>query len=91
MSKKIVLALGGNALGDDLAGQMQAVRHTARTIVDLIALGHQVVVTHGNGPQVGMRTTKAIHDHDMQPRTRLVAELERRLEQARGTASTHQT
>lgn len=33
---------------------MQAVRHTARTIVDLIALGHQVVVTHGNGPQVGM-------------------------------------
>ncbi|MDV1379458.1 carbamate kinase [Klebsiella michiganensis] len=54
MSKKIVLALGGNALGDDLAGQMQAVRHTARTIVDLIAFGHQVVVTHGNGPQVGM-------------------------------------
>lgn len=54
MSKKIVLALGGNALGDDLAGQMQAVRHTARTIVDLITLGHQVVVTHGNGPQVGM-------------------------------------
>lgn len=54
MSKKIVLALGGNALGDDLAGQMQAVRHTARTIVDLIALGHQVVVTHGNGPPVGM-------------------------------------
>ena len=54
MSKKIVLALGGNALGDDLAGQMQAVRHTARTIVDLIALGHQVVVAHGNGPQVGM-------------------------------------
>ena len=54
MSKKIVLALGGNALGDDLAGQMRAVQHTARTIVDLIALGHQVVVTHGNGPQVGM-------------------------------------
>lgn len=54
MNKKIVLALGGNALGDDLAGQMQAVKHTARTIVDLIALGHQVVVTHGNGPQVGM-------------------------------------
>lgn len=54
MSKKIVLALGGNALGDDLAGQMQAVRQTSRAIVDLIARGHQVVVTHGNGPQVGM-------------------------------------
>lgn len=54
MSKKIVLALGGNALGDDLAGQMAAVKTTARAIVDLIAQGHQVVVTHGNGPQVGM-------------------------------------
>lgn len=54
MSKKIVLALGGNALGDDLAGQMQAVTQTAQAIVDLIAQGHQVVVTHGNGPQVGM-------------------------------------
>lgn len=54
MSKKIVLALGGNALGDDLAGQMQAVKQTAQAIVDLIAHGHQVVVTHGNGPQVGM-------------------------------------
>ncbi|WP_313477940.1 carbamate kinase [Atlantibacter hermannii] len=54
MSKKIVLALGGNALGDDLAGQMEAVKTTAQAIVDLIAQGHQVVVTHGNGPQVGM-------------------------------------
>ncbi|MET3066192.1 carbamate kinase [Atlantibacter hermannii] len=54
MSKKIVLALGGNALGGDLAGQMAAVKTTAQAIVDLIAQGHQVVVTHGNGPQVGM-------------------------------------
>ncbi|HEY3985796.1 carbamate kinase [Cedecea sp.] len=54
MSKKIVLALGGNALGEDLAGQMQAVKQTSEAIVDLIAQGHQVVVTHGNGPQVGM-------------------------------------
>ncbi|ROP62589.1 carbamate kinase [Enterobacter sp. BIGb0383] len=54
MSKKIVLALGGNALGEDLAGQMQAVQQTSQAIVDLIAQGHQVVVTHGNGPQVGM-------------------------------------
>ena len=53
MSKKIVLALGGNALGDDLAGQMQAVTQTAQAIVDLIAQGHQVVVTHGNGRRSG--------------------------------------
>ncbi|MGL4861096.1 MAG: carbamate kinase [Enterobacteriaceae bacterium] len=54
MKKKIVLALGGNALGDGLAEQMQAVRTTAIAIADLISHGHQVVVTHGNGPQVGM-------------------------------------
>lgn len=36
MSKKIVLALGGNALGDDLAGQMKAVKITSQAIVDLI-------------------------------------------------------
>ena len=35
MSKKIVLALGGNALGDDLAGQMKAVKITSQAIVDL--------------------------------------------------------
>ena len=43
MSKKIVLALGGNALGDDLAGQMKAVKITSQAIVDLIAQGHEVV------------------------------------------------
>ncbi|WP_215782090.1 MULTISPECIES: carbamate kinase [unclassified Paludibacterium] len=54
MKKKIVLALGGNALGDNLAEQMRAVQTTANAIVDLIEQGHEVVVTHGNGPQVGM-------------------------------------
>lgn len=54
MKQKIVLALGGNALGEGLAEQMQAVKSTSKAIVDLIAHGHQVVVTHGNGPQVGM-------------------------------------
>jgi carbamate kinase len=44
----------GNALGDGLAEQMVAVKATARAIVDLIEQGHRVVVTHGNGPQVGM-------------------------------------
>ena len=54
MSKTIVVALGGNALGESLAEQMAAVKTTARSIVDLIEQGHRVVVTHGNGPQVGM-------------------------------------
>jgi len=57
VSKTIVIALGGNALGDNLAEQMAAVKSTARSIVDLIEQGHRVVVTHGNGPQVGMIDT----------------------------------
>ena len=54
MSKRLVIALGGNALGNNLPEQMEAVKHTARAIVDLIEQGNEVVVAHGNGPQVGM-------------------------------------
>lgn len=53
-SKTIVIALGGNALGDNIAEQKEAVKKTAGVIVDLVADGHRLVVTHGNGPQVGM-------------------------------------
>lgn len=52
--KRIVIALGGNALGKTLSEQMTAVKITARAIVDLIEEGCEVVVSHGNGPQVGM-------------------------------------
>ena len=52
--KRIVIALGGNALGNTLPEQMKMVKITSRAIVDLIEDGCQVVVTHGNGPQVGM-------------------------------------
>ena len=51
---KIVIALGGNALGNTPAEQLALVTETARPIVDLIEAGHQVIVAHGNGPQVGM-------------------------------------
>ena len=54
MGKRIVIALGGNALGKNLPEQMVAVKQTARAIADLIEEGHEVVVAHGNGPQVGM-------------------------------------
>lgn len=54
MGKRIVIALGGNALGNNLPEQMAAVRTTAKAIVDLIEEGHEVIVAHGNGPQVGM-------------------------------------
>ena len=54
MNKRIVIALGGNALGNTLQEQAKAVRITARAIVDLIEDGNQVIVSHGNGPQVGI-------------------------------------
>lgn len=54
MGKRIVIALGGNALGNNLPEQMVAVQETSKAIVDLIEEGHEVVVSHGNGPQVGM-------------------------------------
>jgi len=54
MKKRIVIALGGNALGNTLPEQMIAVKTTSKAIVDLIEEGHEVIVSHGNGPQVGM-------------------------------------
>ena len=51
---RVVIALGGNALGNNLAEQMGAVKSTAKAIVDLIQEGNEVIVSHGNGPQVGM-------------------------------------
>lgn len=50
---KIVVALGGNALGNNAEEQLRLVKHTAKPIVDLIEDGHEVILAHGNGPQVG--------------------------------------
>lgn len=52
--KRIVIALGGNALGNNLEEQKIAVKTTAAAIVDLIEEGCEVAIAHGNGPQVGM-------------------------------------
>jgi len=51
---KIVVALGGNALGNTPEEQIEYVKNTAKPIVDLIEAGHEVILAHGNGPQVGM-------------------------------------
>ena len=52
--KSVVIALGGNALGDTPQEQLELVKNTAEHIVDMVAEGINVVVSHGNGPQVGM-------------------------------------
>lgn len=51
---KIVIALGGNALGKTPEEQLELVKETAKQIVNIVEAGHEVVVVHGNGPQVGM-------------------------------------
>ena len=53
-NKKIVVALGGNALGSNLLEQMISVTDAVKPIADLVEDGYEVVVTHGNGPQVGV-------------------------------------
>ena len=52
--KRVVVALGGNALGDDPKQQLQRVDQTAANIAAMVKEGIDVVVTHGNGPQVGV-------------------------------------
>ena len=51
---RIVVALGGNALGNNPVEQLALVKETAKPLVDLIAEGHELIIAHGNGPQVGM-------------------------------------
>ena len=61
---KIVIALGGNALGKTPQEQHDLLIGTARNIVDLVESGNQVIITHGNGPQVGM-IYNAMKEDDM--------------------------
>ena len=51
---RIVVALGGNALGKTPEEQLSLVKRTAKQIVKIVKKGHEVIVVHGNGPQVGM-------------------------------------
>lgn len=51
---RIVVALGGNALGKTPSEQLNLVKSTAKSIVDIIEEGNEVIIAHGNGPQVGM-------------------------------------
>ena len=51
---RIVVALGGNALGNNPVEQIEAVSNTAHALLGLIEQGNEIIITHGNGPQVGM-------------------------------------
>jgi len=51
---RIVVSLGGNALGKNPEEQKQLLTVVSKSIINLIVEGHEVVIAHGNGPQVGM-------------------------------------
>ena len=56
-NKKIVVALGRNAFGDTFPKQQENVKKAAKAIADLVEEKYEVVITHSNGPQVGMIQT----------------------------------
>lgn len=62
--KSVVIALGGNALGNTPQEQLQLVKDTAKNIVDMVEEGTNVIVSHGNGPQVGMIQNAFAAAHD---------------------------
>lgn len=72
MGKRIVIALGGNALGNNLPEQMIAVKHTAKAIADLVSQGHELILSHGNGPQVGMINVAMGELHKAEPDTPVI-------------------
>lgn len=51
---RIVIALGGNALGDTPQEQLRRIDEAAPSLIGLIKQGHEIIISHGNGPQVGM-------------------------------------
>ena len=51
---RILVSLGGNALGTDFDELVESVGVVAKPIVGLLMAGHEIVICHGNGPQVGM-------------------------------------
>ncbi len=62
--KTIVVALGGNALGKTPEEQLKLVKNTAKSLVDLVEEGYNLVITHGNGPQVGMINLSFDYSHN---------------------------
>ena len=51
---RAVIALGGNALGKTPKEQQQKVREAVKSLIELIKQGNEIIISHGNGPQVGM-------------------------------------
>lgn len=72
-NKRIVVALGRNAFGKTFPEQQQNVKKAAVAIADLVEAKYQVVITHSNGPQVGMIQTAMTEFARLDPDDRTVA------------------
>ncbi|MBU3830787.1 MAG: carbamate kinase [Candidatus Ureaplasma intestinipullorum] len=69
---KIVIALGGNALGDNPSEQKELVKVPAQKVASLSQQGHTVVIGHGNGPQVGMIFNSFSDARKVNPKTPII-------------------
>ena len=67
IDKRVVIALGGNALGDTPEEQIERVREAAPKLLELITQGNEIIITHGNGPQVGMIQKAFAYAHQDDP------------------------
>lgn len=65
---RIVVAIGGNALGESDAEQIETVREAAAALVHLMEGEHEIVFVHGNGPQVGIIQKAFVVAHDENPK-----------------------
>lgn len=72
-NKRIVVSLGRNAFGETFPEQQQNVKKAAVAIADLVEAKYQVVITHSNGPQVGMIQTAMTEFARLEPDDRTVA------------------
>ncbi len=72
-NKKIVVALGRNAFGETFAEQKENVKKAAAAVADLVEDKYQIVITHSNGPQVGMIQTAMTEFARLEPDDRTVA------------------
>ena len=72
-NKRIVVALGRNAFGETFPEQQTNVKKAAMAIADLVEAKYQIVITHSNGPQVGMIQTAMTEFARLEPDDRTVA------------------
>lgn len=72
-NKKIVVALGRNAFSDSFPKQQERVKLAAKAIADLVEEKYEVVITHSNGPQVGMIQSAMAEYSKLDPNNRTVA------------------